>query len=379
MSVNPFRPTFGSSPPVLVGRDALVDQFSGGLEEGPGAPDRATLYTGTRGSGKTCLLNTAEDAATSRGWWTISETANAGLVSRFVSDHLPRALAEVDTDDRRSTLTGVSGPFGLGANWQSTDDHRPMPSLRSQLALLTELMDDRDAGVLVSLDEVHGGDIDELRELCTTVQHLIRENRQIAFVAAGLPDAIQNRLLRDPVLTFLRRAERHRLGMLSPLESADGLRIPIERGGRSITDDALAEAVELTAGYAYMVQVVGHTIWKQDPQRSTIDTADVAAARPAAIERVGRLVHDPSLAALSDRDRQFLAAMALDSGPSKMSDIAERLGVDKNYASQYRRRLLATELIEAPQRGAVAFALPYLRDHVRGLDIPLDHDELDLD
>ena len=249
-----------------------------------------------------------------------------------------------------------------------------MPSLRSQLTLLTELMSERDAGVLITVDEIHGGDIAELRELCTCVQHLIRENRNVAFAAAGLPNDIQNRLLTDPVLTFLRRAERHRLGLLGPLDAAEGIRQPIDAAGRSITPDALDRAVDVAAGYAYMVQVVGHTIWKQHPQRDVIDLDDVDAATPVAIERIGRLVHDPSLAELSPRDRQFLAAMALDGGPSKMSDIAERLDVDKNYASQYRRRLLATELIDSTSHGYVDFALPYLRDHVRSLDTTLKRD-----
>ena len=46
-------------------------------------------------------------------------------------------------------------------------------------------------------------------------------------------------------------------------------------------------------------------------------------------------------------------------------DIQERLGVDVNYASQYRLRLIAAELIESSSRGYVDFALPYLREYLR--------------
>lgn len=48
-----------------------------------------------------------------------------------------------------------------------------------------------------------------------------------------------------------------------------------------------------------------------------------------------------------------------------MIDIANRLDCDANYASQYRLRLLAAELIETAGHGAVAFALPYLREYLR--------------
>jgi hypothetical protein len=39
--------------------------------------------------------------------------------------------------------------------------------------------------------------------------------------------------------------------------------------------------------------------------------------------------------------------MAKDDGPSKMGEIQQRLGVNGNYASQYRLRLIAAELIES--------------------------------
>lgn len=48
-----------------------------------------------------------------------------------------------------------------------------------------------------------------------------------------------------------------------------------------------------------------------------------------------------------------------------MIDIATRLNRDANYASQYRRRPLAAELIETTGHGWVTFSLPYLREYLR--------------
>ena len=84
-----------------------------------------------------------------------------------------------------------------------------------------------------------------------------------------------------------------------------------------------------------------------------------------AARRVGRLVHEPALVGLSTVDQTFLAAMAVDDGPSQMSAIADRLGANTNYVSQYRLRLIAAELIEATGHGRVDFTLPYLRDYLR--------------
>lgn len=69
---NPFRPTFGSNPPLLAGRAYLVEEFGESLDDGLGAPGRATFYTGARGTGKTVMLNEAVDQARQRGWLVVN-------------------------------------------------------------------------------------------------------------------------------------------------------------------------------------------------------------------------------------------------------------------------------------------------------------------
>ncbi len=59
------------------------------------------------------------------------------------------------------------------------------------------------------------------------------------------------------------------------------------------------------------------------------------------------------------------AIRSCDDGPSKMSDIQQRLDVDVNYPSQYGLRLIASELIYPVRRGYVDFALPYLSEYFR--------------
>ena len=118
--VNPFTPTFGTSPPLLVGRDIDLDDFREGLRGGPGSPERATLVTGLRGTGKTVMLNAYEDVAGAEGWLVISETATPNLIDRITHEHLPRLLSEVDPRQTESRLTGVSLPGGLGADRELT-------------------------------------------------------------------------------------------------------------------------------------------------------------------------------------------------------------------------------------------------------------------
>jgi hypothetical protein len=379
-SRNPFRPTFGSSPPRLVGRDLEMGAFAAALEEGPGAPGRATLYVGARGVGKTVLLNEAEAAARQRGWLVISETATEGLVARIRDRHLPAAALKLTGETDHTRLFSLQA-FGFGASWDHVEVPGPAGGLRTRLTELADGAARGDTGVLITVDEVHAALLPELRELATTIQHLFREELPVALAAAGLPAAV-NDVLSDDVLTFLRRADLHHLGPVDDDAVSAALRDPIEGSGRSITDEDLARAADATRGYPFMIQLVGYSIWAQNPEGSDITRAEVDAGVATAGRRLGQLVVAPALGDLSTVDRSFLVAMAHDDGPSVMGDIANRLDVDANYASQYRLRLLHAEVIEPAGRGQVDFVLPAMRDYLKergtlDLALPLSNPELD--
>ena len=368
MSANPFHPSFGVSPPLLVGRSSLIEIIAEAIEEGPGSPARATLYTGPRGAGKTVLLNAVEDEARARRWAVISETADPGFVDRMTHQHLPHLLHDLDPEAVRKRLTGLNVPLGplgsAGIDWTTVDAHVVAAGLRNQVEMATDLLAADGRGLLVTLDEVHRDQIDELRQLGTTVQHAFREERELMFVGAGLASAVSD-VLNDKVLTFLRRADRHHLGAVSRADVARAIREPIEGAGRTIGDAALTVMVEGTGGYPFLIQLAGHRTWRVHPHDREITLDDARDGVHQARRRLGSLVYEPALAETSDVDRTFLLAMAKDDGPSKMADIKQRLGVDENYASQYRLRLIAAELIEPKRHGYVDLALPYLREYLR--------------
>jgi len=189
---NPFHPSFGVSPPLLVGRDQLLDEFVEALEDGPGSSGRATLYTGARGSGKTVMLNAVEDRAKAMGWVVVSETASPGFVGRLAGQHLPRLLDTFDPKAVRRRLSGLSAPLGAGGlSWSTIEAHVVEAGLRAQVELLSDILAENGTGLLITLDEIHQKQIGELRELATTVQHAFREERELAFVGAGLVSAIK--------------------------------------------------------------------------------------------------------------------------------------------------------------------------------------------
>jgi hypothetical protein len=365
---NPFHPTFGVSPPLLVGRDDFIDEFAEAIEDGPGAAGRATLYTGPRGAGKTVLLNAIEDRTRAQGWLVVTETASPGFVERITRQHLPSLLRDFDPEAVHRRLSGLNVPLGplgtAGVTWNTLESHIVAAGLRNQIQLLTDLLVEHETGLLITLDEIHQNQIAELRDLATAVQHAFREGRELAFVGAGLASSISG-VMNDEVLTFLRRAERHHLGVVRRHDVERAIREPIELAGRAVSDEALEMMTNGTRGYPFLIQLVGAQTWRLHPTETNIRVEDAQEGVSRALRRLGALVYEPALAGASAIDKTFLLAMTKDDGPSKMADIQERLGVDVNYASQYRLRLIAAELIESSSRGYVDFALPYLREYLR--------------
>ena len=365
MAGNPFRPSFGTNPPLLVGREQMTLAIGDALDAGPGAPGRATLYTGARGVGKTVMLNEAEAQAKERGWVVISETASSGLMDRLINEGLPEIARQLEFPDLERRISDVSLPMSLGGiGFDVEPQHRSASGLRTQINAVTEHLTPRGTGLLITVDEIHSVARADLRALGAVIQHCFREERPIAFAAAGLPSAV-NDLLGDKVLTFLRRADRQHLGTVDAVDVAEALRRPIAAAGRRIEDEAVSEAVSGTGGYPFLIQLVGYWIWRSNETAHTIDLAQARDGIIAARRRMGSLIHEPALFDLSSVDRTFLAAMATDEGPSKMSDIASRLDSGPNYASQYRLRLIAAGMIRPAGHGYVDFAVPYLRDYLR--------------
>lgn len=86
---NPFKPSFGVSPPVLAGRGDLLDSFEDAFDAGPGHPDYTALLVGVRGAGKTVALNAIQQQAHSRDWFVIVENAYAALCLRVANTISP--------------------------------------------------------------------------------------------------------------------------------------------------------------------------------------------------------------------------------------------------------------------------------------------------
>ena len=360
-TVNPFRPSAGANPPELLGREEILDEFEESLISGPGSPSRLLRITGSRGSGKTVLLNALGNRARVHNWQVLDETATPGFVNQIIF--------ALDEAKQHKTVKSIDLP-SLGVDGIGSIELGSIEFDRSTLPLtirrtLTECLEriakhHPERGLLITLDETQGADPQALRALATAVQHLIREDRNIAIAFAGLP-GMSSFLLHDEVTTFLRRA--------TPVNLTD---IPLDLVKSSFTSilnahdytidqSALDAATAATYGYPFMIQLVGYNIWRR-AKDNHIDLAAAHSGIESARIRLGGTVHEPAVEDLSDVDRTYLLAMAQDDGPSRTGDVAKRIGRDLQYAGRYRERLIQAGIIYPASYGYVDFTIPYLRE-----------------
>ncbi len=358
-SGNPFLPTFGTSPPLLAGRDREVARFARAFSVGPHHPDFTVLITGPRGSGKTVLLNEAEDLARAHGWRVISVSAPVPhLVRRIMSTGL-RFLQEDEDTGPGGRSTSLQA-FGVGVSWrdESGSDYVVQHDLRDVLTMLVERLAENSVGLLLTVDELQGLRLSDARELAIAVQHITRrELLPMAFVGAALPE-IESTILNDRGMTFLQRCARAPLRPLDPTDTGMALRQPIQDAGGEVTDEALETMVKASSGHPFTIQLLGYHSWQaafEDQRASRIKVEHARkAVQEADLAELDQIVK-PVWSGLSEMDRSFLVAMALDVDTSTIGDLATRMDRSANYVQHYRRRLIAAGMIEPAGRGVVRF------------------------
>ncbi|CVN98967.1 Predicted ATPase (AAA+ superfamily) [Streptococcus pneumoniae] len=366
---NPFKPSAGTQPPLLVGREDLLDDFAESLEDGPGAPGRLAFVTGARGVGKTVLLTKLGQLAAHRSWIVVEETATAGLIDRLARVARAHRIQTGVVDRARTKSIKVGVARLAEVTKEFAEPVSDALDLRTELERLLESPLMSDYGVLVSVDEIHTIATPELEQLAAVTQHLLRDGRDIALVMAGIPQAVEQLVSdngqRPRVSTFLRRAERMELGAVRVEDVAASFMQIAADAGVAWPDDVAEVCAGATGGYPFMIQLVGYHTWRAARGMDVITRAHAENGIAVARRKIGNLVHAPALQDLSDVDRTVLLAMAQDDGPSYPGVVAQRLGKGTNYLSVYRRRLVSAGMVEVLPEGRWTFSTPELREYLR--------------
>jgi len=353
-----FQPTFGNRPEKYIGRDGVIEQFMAGLREPVGSRNRCTLFLGQRGMGKTALLLELSDRAQRAGYVVARVTAHEGMPQAIIEQF--QLNGSKFFNDNKRKLTGVTaGALGFSFGLTFSEAAERQYGFRSKMSLLCDKLAEKGKGALILIDEVRTSVA--MREVASAYQELVGDRKNVAIAMAGLPHAVSS-VLNDSVLTFLNRAIKVELGTISTQLIRAYYEKAFRLVGITISDELLDRAALSTRGFPYLMQLIGYYVIQYTPKGGTVTDEVMNKSEKAAMKDMEDNVFKPILTPLSDNDRVFLQALARCGGTATTSKLQANLGKKGPAIQPYRKRMIEAGIIEAPRRGELVLAVPYLAD-----------------
>jgi hypothetical protein len=306
------------------------------------------------------LLLELSDRATKTGYVVARVTAHEGMPKAIIEQFQLNGSQYFNDEKRKMTgvTAGVLG-FTLGLTFSEAAERQY--GFRSKMSLLCDKLAEKGKGALILIDEVRTSTA--MREVAAAYQELVGDKKNVAIAMAGLPHAVSS-VLNDQVLTFLNRATKVELGLIS----TNLIRAYYERAfktvGVKISDTLLDRAALATRGFPYLMQLIGYYLIQYTEEGGTVNSKIMDKVEKAAMSDMEDNVFKPILSPLSDNDLLFLKAMARQGDVVTTAKLQSALGKKGPAIQPYRKRLLDAGVIESPRRGELVFAVPYLAEYL---------------
>jgi hypothetical protein len=383
---NPYRPGAGRRPPLLAGREQVLDSFEvvRRRAEEFGEGDRGWILNGLRGVGKTVLLNEFLERVGHRGW--ISAKVEAGAsesLSVALSQSLLSALRTATgqhPEGRLRRLLGVfkafslrvdpAGNVSLGIDVEPVqgvaDTGRFADDLAALFETLGETARDLEIGALVLVDELQEAAPDELAALNTAAHHIGQGAvpLPVVIVGAGLP-SLPAQL--SEATSYAERLYDYRpIGLLKADAASQALTVPAQDKGVVWAREGLTMAVDTAGGYPYFIQAIGKHVW-DNARMSPISVEDVEVGLVAARREVDDGLYRSRWERATPAQRDLLRALAdlAGDGAAGVAEIAQAMGKRRTSdISVARNELIKKGLTYAPERGYLAFTVPGMHEFI---------------
>lgn len=364
---NPFSPIFGGKPDVFFGRGDILKRFHLAMLD-QGSDDRAMFFTGTRGCGKTALLEQLSIRAAEKKRVVIDlgpEDTIGQLIYEMAGYH---EITNSVSPQASVNVLGFGGSISAGSVSKTRRIGRE--SLQS---LMLETCRKAKNGLFVTVDEVQKVPIEDISTLCNAFQMTSRKGLDIMLAVAGLPYA-HGAITSHVGCTYLRRASHEELGLFTWEEAADAFsEVFTNIGGLQINEDFIDKLNRTSYGHPYLMQLLGYHLIVQVNESNPGKTHEVTEreleeAVSNALFAYERRALKPLLEELSDSENKYLTVMSESLREDRLastSEIARSLGVPQNKLSKARASLIDHGIIAAPERGKVMFCIPYLADYVK--------------
>ena len=367
MITNPFSPIFGGKPDVFFGRERVLKQFDHAMID-VGSDDRAIFITGTRGSGKTALLEQLSIRAAAKKR-KIIDLGPENTVSQMINALIGYdELTQTVNPQVNVNVLGIGG--GVGGKSVSKTNHIGRENLQT---VLVDACSKYKNGLLITVDEIQKVPIEDVSSICNAFQMASRKGYDVMLAVAGLPYAYSE-VIRHEGCTYLRRANHEELGLFSWEEAADSFyKIFSEIKELNVSSEIIEKLNKASYGHPYIMQLLGyHLILHINDHISakkhnvTNEEADYVISN--ALFAYEQRALKPLWDELPNNEKKYLITMSECLNSDRLadtSDIARELGLTSNKTSRQRAYLIDRGIIAAPEHGKVMFCIPYLADYVK--------------
>lgn len=374
---NPFAPGAGTPPPELAGRDELRETLRVALERARiGRPAKSAMLVGLRGVGKTVLLDRIRADAEAVGIHTVRIEAPEGRsLPALLAPQLRQALLRLSRLQAAKDLAvrGLRALTGFAKKLKLTYDdievgydyeaepgladngdlEHDLQALFEQVGLAAQA-----AGTALALfvDELQYVEEDQMAALISAMHRTEQRRLPVVLVGAGLPQ------LRGRMGNAKSYAERlfsfPEIGPLPAAAAEQAIRKPLADEGVAIADDAMAELIHVTEGYAYFLQQWGSFTW-ETAAASPITLDDVHQASAVAVAALDESFFRVRFDRLTPKEKRYLRAMAeLGPGPHRSGDIAACIPARVTSLAPTRSALIIKGMVWSPNHGDTAFTVP---------------------
>lgn len=366
MFPNPFTPIFGGKPDFFFGRKEILRRFRTAMVD-RGGEYRSLFLTGSRGYGKTAVLEQLSNMAGRSGWRVVDIGSDRPVET--VVRRLAGASERSRTIDPSLSVSFLGTGVGAGGVSRSSTTRFGREDLGT---LVLDACKREKRGLMLTIDEIQKIDLDDVSAICDAFQMASRKGYDVMLAVAGLPYA-HGKVIQHEGCTYLRRSVHKRLGPLS----RDDVRGAFESAfdsiaGLKVQDDAFELLVEGSKGHPYIMQLLGYYVVEGANEETGESEAHVGlggakTAFDRAMDAYASRAVGPMVDALPALEVDYLRAMSkcLDTGRlAKTGDIARTLGKTSQQLSRSRQHLIDHGIIIAVRHGEVMFGIPYVDDYL---------------
>ena len=288
----PYTPGFGRRPPVVVGRDALIDDAARVLEAGPEHPRFCRALLGSRGTGKTVLLDVIGEVASKKlGWGVLhvqalpEESLVAVLQQRIPETVEPWGRLGRGSRDLRAQLSAAVnlGEVPAGTTVERSS-HTGAPSaaaaFEDALGRVGSFAAGHGTGLLITIDEAQAAPPDDVSAVARALQTVVARRLQpVAVIFGGLPTFRKHLASAG---TYASRLPVEEIGDLEQSAARLALVEPAARRHVAWDPEALDLLVRRSGGHPYYVQLFGWHAWEAAQGEPTITLAHAKAGLASA-------------------------------------------------------------------------------------------------